>query len=350
MLDVMFGKKRFVTITLLALLLLLVACSNHTSGTESEGEGNNDSAEAENAESGYPNNDINVLIGFDPGGGSDQLAQLTQPYLQEYLDANFVNEYNPGASGAIAWTRLAQQAENDGYTISVTPSPQVVSNYILNPELDYRLDELEPIANVVTDPGVIVVPNDSQFDTYEDFANYVEENPGDLTVSHSGVGGDDFFTTLRWMNTTGLEVEMAPYDGDGPSWQAAAGGDVAASFNNLGVVFSQVNEGNLKALAVMSEERMDLLPDVPTLKELGVDLVTGSSRGYTAPKGIPEDAKQELYEAFEQLSEDDEFKKSLEEVSLPVDIKIGEEYINYLNEQEETTSEIWDEVKDEYEG
>lgn len=349
MLNNSFGKKGFVTLFLLTLLLFLVACGNEASDTESGDEENAGSAEAENEESNYPSNDINVLIGFDPGGGSDQLAQLTQPYLQEYLDTSFVNEYNPGASGAIAWTRLAQQTENDGYTISVTPSPQLMSNYILNPELDYRLDDLEPIANVVTDPGVIVVPSDSQFDTYEDFANYVEENPDELTISHSGVGGDDFFTTLRWMNSTGLDVEMAPYDGDGPSWQAAAGGDVAASFNNLGVVFSQVSEGNLKALAVMSEERVELLPDVPTLKELGVDLVIGSSRGYTAPKDIPEDAKQALYDAFEQLSEDDEFKQSLEEVSLPVDIKIGEEYVEYLREQEETTSEIWDEVKDEYE-
>ncbi|RSL33157.1 tripartite tricarboxylate transporter substrate binding protein [Salibacterium salarium] len=347
--NISFGKKGFVTLLLLTLLLFLAACSSETSDTESGDEGNASSTDTENNESNYPSNDINVLIGFDPGGGSDQLAQLTQPHLQEYLDTSFVNEYKPGASGAIAWTRLAQQAENDGYTISVTPSPQLVSNYILNSELDYRLDDVEPIANVVTDPGVIVVPSDSQFDTYEDFANYVEENPGEQKVSHSGVGGDDFFTTLRWMNSTGLDVEMVPFDGDGPSWQAAAGGDVTASFNNLGVVYSQVKEGNLKALAVMSEERMELLPDVPTLKEQGIDLVTGSSRGYTAPKGIPEDAKQKLYDAFEQLSEDSEFKESLEEVSLPMDIKIGEEYTEYLKEQEKTTSEIWNEVKDEYE-
>ncbi|WP_181346926.1 tripartite tricarboxylate transporter substrate binding protein [Thalassobacillus sp. CUG 92003] len=337
--------KKSVGLFFLALILVLAACGNTEETSNAEGS----NEESSDGGGEYPTKPIEVLIGFDPGGGSDQLAQLTQPYLKDYLGGSFANEYKPGASGGIAWTSIAQQTENDGYTITITPSPQVVTNYLINSELQYTLDDFDPIANVVTDPAVIVVPSDSEFDTYEDFAKYLEENPKGLNVSHSGVGGDDFFSLLRWKRQTDLDVEMVPYDGDGPSWQAAAGGDVDASFNNLGVVFSQIKEGNLKALALMSEERNEMLPDVPTLKELGVDVVAGSSRGYSAPKGIPEEAKQKLYEAFEKLSEDEEFKEQLKEVALPLDVKVGEEYADYLKQEEEVSSEIWEEVKHEYE-
>src|SRR5699024_7189953 len=108
--------------------------------------------------SNYPNKPITVIQGFDPGGGSDQLAQATQPYLQEYLGESFTNEYVPGAAGAIGWTRVAQQSDNDGYTISITNGPMLMTNYLMNEEISYSLEDFDPIANVVTDPGIIVVP------------------------------------------------------------------------------------------------------------------------------------------------------------------------------------------------
>lgn len=326
-------KKLSMTMLLSAFVLVLGACSEKTSGA---------------TDSNYPSKPVTVIQGFNPGGGSDQLAQLTQPYLNKILDTTFTNEYVPGAAGAIGWTKLAQKGKPDGYTISITNSPMLMTNYIMNSEISYTLEDFDPIANIVTDPGIIVVPKDSEFDTYEDFTNYLQDNPGGLNISHSGVGGDDFFTALKWMNETGLDIELIPYDGDGPAWQAAAGGDVEANFNNLGVVFSQVKAGNLKALAVFSEERIDLLPDVPTAKELGVNVISGSSRGYSAPKGLPEEIKEKLYDAFKQLEDDPAFVEGLEKVALPMDIKIGEDYAKFLQEDEELSEKLWEEVKDQY--
>lgn len=317
----------------LTLILVLAACSS----------GDADSA------ANYPSKPITVIQGFDPGGGSDQLAQVTQPHLQEYLGESFTNEYIPGAAGAIGWTRVAQQSDNDGYTISITNGPMLMTNYIMNEEITYSLEDFEPIANVVTDPGIIVVPENSEFDTYEDLENYLTENPGGLNASNSGVGGDDFFTQLKWMQETGLDIELIPYDGDGPSWQAAAGGDVDMSFNNLGVVYPQVKEGNLKALVVFSEERIDMLPDVPTAAELGLEVVSGSSRGYSTPADVPEEIKEKLIEAFAQLEDNEDFKDGLDNLALPMDIKLGEEYAEYLEEEEKISAELWEEVKDQYE-
>ncbi|MDR3354227.1 MAG: tripartite tricarboxylate transporter substrate binding protein [Synergistaceae bacterium] len=298
----------------------------------------------------YPSKPITVLQGFKAGGGSDTVAQLTQPYLEKVVGQSFINQYIPGATGAIAWTQLAKTSKKDGYTLSITNTPMLQTNYIMNPEISYTIRELEPIANVITDPGIIVVAKDSPYKTAEEFFNAVKENPGKITVGNSGVGGDDFFTVLILEKATGMKFQQIPFEGDGPSWQAAMGGKIDASFNNLGITFPQVQAGNLRALALLAEERYPALPDVPTVKELGYDVVSGSSRGYSAPKGIPADVRDSLVEAFKKMAEMPEFKKACEDRASIIDMKFGDDYTKMLTEQEEMFKAIWNEVKDQYQG
>ena len=321
--------------SLVAFLLLTVLAAGVWAGGKAE-------------EAAYPSKPITVLQGFQPGGGSDALAQLTQPFLEKILGKSFVNQYIPGATGAIAWTQLAKQSPKDAYTISITNPPMLQTNYIMNVEIKYNINELDPIANVVTDPGIIVVAKDSPFKTIEDFWNAAKANPGKITVGNSGVGGDDFFTTLIAEKATGLKFQMVPFQGDGPSWQAAMGGKIDASFNNLGITFPQIKAGNLRALALFAEKRDPNIPDVPTLKELGFNVVSGSSRGYSAPKGIPKAAKDKLIAAFAEMAKDPEFQKAAAARALPLDIKLGDEYGKYLADQEAAFKEIWDEVKSQY--
>lgn len=302
---------------------------------------------ATSAAAAYPTKPITVLQGFKAGGGSDTLAQLTQPYLQKIIGQSFINQYIPGATGAIAWTRLAKSTKPDGYTISITNTPMLQTNYIMNKEVTYNIKELEPIANVITDPGIIVVGKDSPFKTYEDFVAAVKANPGKVTVGNSGTGGDDFFTSIQWMKKSGNKIQMVPFEGDGPSWQAAMGGKIDVSFNNLGITYPQIKGGNLRALAVFADKRFPLLPDVPTLKELGVDQVSGSSRGYSAPKGIPAEAKTALIEAFKKMAQDPAFIKGCEDRASAVDMKYGDEYKAFLENEEQVFTEIWEEVKGE---
>ncbi len=296
----------------------------------------------------YPTKPITVTQGFKAGGGSDTVAQLTQPYLEKVLGQSFVNQYIPGATGAIAWTALAQTTKNDGYTLSITNTPMLQTNYIMNEEIKYTIDDLDPIANVVTDPGIIVVSKDSPYKTAQDLFDAMKNNPGKITIGNSGVGGDDFFTTLLFEKATGLKVQMIPFEGDGPSWQAAMGNKIDASFNNLGIVMPQVEAGNLRALALFAEEKYEGLPDVPTMRELGYDLVSGSSRGYSAPKGIPADIREALIEAFKKMAEMPEFVKACADRATIIDMKYGDEYKAMLKEQETKFRQIWDEVKDDY--
>ncbi|ALM54566.1 C4-dicarboxylate ABC transporter substrate-binding protein [Halomonas huangheensis] len=291
--------------------------------------------------------EIQVLQGFKAGGGSDALAQLTQPFLSEELGVDFVNQYLPGATGAIAWTRLAKQSQADGTVISITNTPMLMTNYIMNDSITYSVDELTPIANVVTDPGIIVVPAESPYQTVEDFLAAAEESPGAITVGNSGVGGDDFFSTILIEQATGLTFQKVPFQGDGPSATAAMGGQIDASFNNLGNVYGHIEAGSLRALAVFSAERLEMLPDVPTMKEKGVDVVAGSSRGYSAPADIPEEAREQLIAAFESLKDNDEFKQTAQDRALNLDIQTGDDYTQMIKDMEAQYEKIWEEVKDQ---
>lgn len=292
-------------------------------------------------------NEIKVLQGFKAGGGSDTLAQLTQPFLSETLGVDFVNEYLPGATGAIAWTRLAKQSQADGTVISITNTPMLMTNYIMNESITYSVDEMTPIANVVTDPGIIVVPDDSPYETVEDFLAAAEASPGTITVGNSGVGGDDFFSTILIEQATGLSFQKVPFQGDGPSATAAMGGQVDASFNNLGNVYGHIESGSLRALAVFSAERLEMLPDVPTMAEKGADVVAGSSRGYSAPADIPEEAREQLIAAFESLKDNEEFQQAARDRALNLDIRTGDDYRKMIADMETQYEQIWEEVKDQ---
>lgn len=291
--------------------------------------------------------DVTVVQGFQAGGGSDALAQLVQPYLAKELGVTFINRYQPGATGAIAWTGLAKQTAPDGKTVSITNTPMLMTNYIMNPTMQYSIDDLTPLANVVTDPGVIVVSKDSPFKTAKDFLDAARAQPGRITVGNSGVGGDDFFSVIMIEKATGLKFQQVPFAGDGPSWAAALGGKIDASANNLGITYPQVKAGNLRVLAVFTEKRVPELPDVPTMKELGINVVAGSSRGYSAPKGMPEAAQKEFLAAMERVINNPDFKRDAATRAMVIDYKPGAEYAKFLKEQEVAFKQIWEEVKDQ---
>lgn len=292
----------------------------------------------------YPDKEIQVLIGFKPGGGSDVLAMSVQPFLEKVLRATFTNVYKPGATGAIAWSLLAH-TKPDGYTISITNTPMLLTNYRLLSGVSYNVKDLAPIANIVTDPGILVVAGNSPFKTFQDFIKAAKEKPGTLTIGNSGIGGDDYFNVILLQKATGIKVINVPFEGDGPSWQAAMGGHISATSNNLGIVYPQIKAGKLRALAIYAEKRYAGLPDVPTLKELGINLVSGSSRGYSAPKGTSPEILKILADGMEKVVNDPVFLKNMEERALPIDFKKLDEYRDYLFAEDERYEKLIEELR-----
>ena len=296
----------------------------------------------------FPKQNITVIIPASPGGGCDFVAQAIQPYLEKYAGVSFINVYKPGASCSIGTTYYINNTKADGYTIQSTVTPFMFSAPIMNPEeIKYNLfEDLTPIFNVMTDPGVLAVNADSPFKTFDDFLNYAKENPNKVTVGNSGIGGDDWVSTLFLEEKAGIELIEVPFPGDGPSWQAALGGHISATANNLGILYSQLVDGSLRALAIFSEERSELIPDVPTLKEYGIDLVNGSFRGYSVHKDMPEEIKDYYVDIFTKAVNDPDFIEHAAKIGMNVDALPREEYINVLKKLEEDFRYIYKKLQD----
>ena len=293
----------------------------------------------------YPERDITVVNDYSPGGGSDTLAQAIHPYLSKYLGVSLISVYKPGANAAVGLTYWVETMKPDGYNMNITCTPSVYGNPIMNPEeVTYSMDQIEPVFNVVTDPGVLLVRADSPFQTFEEFVQFAKDNPRMATVGNSGIGGDDWIAVNLLNKQADIEIIAVPFAGDGPSWQAALGGHITATSNNLGITYPQIKDGALRALAIYTEERSPLIPDVPTARELGYDIISGSSRGYSVLKGTPQEAIDKLEEAFWKVMEDEEFLANAEKIGLPLDPRGPENYSDFLNKLTEDFEAVWAEV------
>jgi tripartite-type tricarboxylate transporter receptor subunit TctC len=141
-----------------------------------------------------------------------------------------------------------------------------------------------------------------------------------------------------------MKFNNIPFEGDSPAWQAVAGGHADANSTNASVVTSLVKGGKLRALAVYAENRLPELPDVPTLKELGINLVQGSARGYLAPKDTPQEVVDILANAIEKVSQNPEFIKTAKSGSLEIVFKKGDVYVKALQEEEASMKKVIEEM------
>jgi tripartite-type tricarboxylate transporter receptor subunit TctC len=294
------------------------------------------------AQAQYPERDVTVVVGYSAGGGTDIMARTVTPYLEKYLDGSgaFTVDNRPGAGGERGFTAIAQ-ADPDGYTIGMLNIPSFI-NPLIQREPAYTLDSFTPIANIVSDATSLVVRADSQFESLEAFIAYVRENPGVMPVGNSGLGGATHTSFLRFLVPNELEVVHVPFPGAAPSRTALLGGHVAASVMGIGEAAPLHQDGQLRILATMRGERWDLLPDVPTFRELGYNIVAGSDRGLGAPAGIPDAIRDALAEAVAQMMQDPAFLEAAAEQALPLNYMPSDEYGAHMRTTHDEMKAIWD--------
>ena len=288
----------------------------------------------------YPNKSINVLIGFAPGGGSDVMLTMVRPYLEKLLKTTLVPVYKPGAGSDIALTELAT-AKPDGYTIGITITPAIPINAVVR-KTQYSLSDFILAANVVTDPGILVVNAQGPIKTMADFTKAARDKPGTVSVGVSSAPGDDWFAVHMYQEEAKVKLNIVTFAGDGPSWQAALAGHTDGSFNNLGIVYPQVKGGRLRALAIMTDTRSVHLPDVPTFKELGYNVTSGSARGFAFPKGTPKEIVATFSNAVKQVMDSAEFKANAEKTAFPSDYQGPDAYAASIKKMEGVYRPLWD--------
>lgn len=287
----------------LAGAMLVLACSGTSSAQDA----------------GYPSKPITLLVGFSPGGGTDQIARILAPKASEILKQSIVIENRTGASGVLAAQQVAKAAP-DGYTLlmghvsSNAMVPAIRSKMPYNAGTDFT-----PLSVVASVPQVVVVPMDSPAVDIKQFIRLAKTRPKHLNYASSGPGTQQHFAAEMFKTATQTEMVHVPYRGSGAALVDLIAGQVDVNFDTLPSVFQQIKTKKLRALAVTTRQRVASLPDVPTLIESGLSNYEISAwYMLMAPKGLPPALAQKISAAFIQAVTDPATREKLEAVNTEV--------------------------------
>jgi tripartite-type tricarboxylate transporter receptor subunit TctC len=261
----------------------------------------------------YPNKPVKLIVGYAPGGGTDIMARLIGQQIAGSLGESVVVENRPGAGQNIA-NSLVARAANDGYTLLLSSSALAV-NGSLYPKLDYDpVKSFEPVAMFAQSPNVLAVPASLGVSTVKEFIDYAKKHPGKVNFSSSGAGSTQHLAAEMFKQTVGIAATHVPYKGSGPSILAVQSGDVHYTFINIPSVTPMLNGGRIKVLAITSDTRSPVLPDVPTMAEAGVAGMDVSAwYGILAPAGTPRPVIDKLNASINQAVAAKDFRAQLEQ-------------------------------------
>lgn len=337
-------KKFLKGSALLVVLLMLVSiiavgCSQKADTPKNTVETNSQAAADKSKEvksDGFPNKPINVIVSYGAGGGTDTGARVLLPYVEKELGVplNVINK--PGGNGWVGWGELVN-SKPDGYTIGYINTPALTAGY-LNPKSNRKetIEDFALIANHVTDYCVIAVKKDEdRFQNIEELVEYAKKN--ELTGASSGAATDDHLVMLKFNDVTGAKIVPVHMNGGKETLAAIMGGHVDVYFGNVGEITNAHKGGDVKVLAVTAPERVEFLPDVPTLDEVGYKgIYNASARGLAAPKDIDPVVLKKITDAFVKAMANEEHIKKMKDFGLKVDVVAGQKY----------KDRILDEIKD----
>jgi tripartite-type tricarboxylate transporter receptor subunit TctC len=279
----------------------------------------------------YPTKPITMVNPFPPGGVVDVVGRPLAAFLEKSLKQPVIMVQKTGAGGAVGFAYVAK-APADGYTIlmglsSISIFP--VSDRINGKTPPYELKEFAPIALVTADPTVLVVRTDGPYKSVKDLINAAKANPGKINYSSSGVYGTLHVAMEIFANAAGIKLFHVPYQGGGPAVTALLGGQVEALASGPAAAIGQIKAGKMRALASWGAERLALMPDIPTFKELGYDAEFYIWSGVFVPASTPAPIVNTLREAVRQAANSPEFKSAMEKVSTPVAYLDAPEFQKY---------------------
>lgn len=288
---------------------------------------------------GYPEKPVTMIVAYSPGGGNDTMARLMAKHIEPYLGARMVVENSPGAGGQIGFTRIAN-ADNDGYTLGILSAPSIFMIEKMRENVAYTLDDFQAIANIQSDPILLAVNDDSDYQNFDDFVSEVESNPGAVNVSGDGPQSNVHLQATALEDALSLDINFVSYSGSGPSATALLGHEVEASLLTTSSAKQFIESGRIRPLAVFSPESHPALENVPTIDEASgsdVDEVGTATRGVAAPAGIPEERVAQLEEAFESLLNDEEFMEAAEKLGITLTYQDSEAFEETLKASREAT-------------
>jgi tripartite-type tricarboxylate transporter receptor subunit TctC len=234
----------------------------------------------------YPSRPVRIVVGFAPGGGTDIAARLIGQWLSERLGQQFIVENRPGAGANIAMEAVAK-AQPDGYTLLLV-SPGAAINATLYDKLNYNfIRDIAPIGRIIRVPNVMVVHPSFPAKTVLEFIEYAKANVGKVNMASGGNGTSEHVSGELFKMMAGINMVHVPYRGGGLAVSDLLGAQVQVLFGNILTSIEHVRSGKLRALAVTTATRSDVLPDIPTVGEFVPSYEASNWWGVAAPKNTP---------------------------------------------------------------
>ena len=277
------------------------------------------------AASDYPSRPIELVVPFGAGGGTDILARVTAEAAKKHSSQPITVVNRPGASGSIGLTEVVN-ARPDGYKIAMITVEMAIIPHMgiakFSPEADFT-----PLVRLNADPVVLTVSATSPWKTIEEMVDAAKKSKDPLKFGNAGTGGVSHLAAVALAQKAGTTFNHVPFQGNAPAVVALLGGHIDAVTASPSEVFSFVQSGKLRALAVLADKRLGgAFAQVPTMKERNIDLSVGTWRGLAAPKGLPADVLSRLSAIALKTANEPAVKEAMEKQNLGYSVADGEAF------------------------